>query len=199
MLRNEWHEVSDERLVELSQQGNLSAFEEIVRRYKDKIFNTVFRIVGRREDAHEVALDVFVKAYHHLETFRGDARIYTWLYRIAINLAKNRLRDGSRMGRNLGVSLESMKEDPSTLASSGLQSANSPRNRAEVRELEEMLQCCLNELPDELRTVFVLKVFEDLSYEEISQIMNCPLGTVKSRLNQARSVLRRRLTELSIL
>lgn len=199
MLRNNRHAVSDERLLELSQQGDVSAFEELVRRYKDRIFNTVYRIIGQLEDAHEVALDVFVKAYRHLDAFRGEAHIYTWLYRIAVNLAKNRLRDGARMGRNLGVSLENMKEDPASIASSGKQSTNSPRARAEVKELEEALQSCLNELPDELRTVFVLRVFEDLSYKEISQIMDCPEGTVKSRLNQARSLLRRRLTELSVL
>jgi len=125
--------------------------------------------------------------------------VYTWLYSIAANLARNRLRDGSRKGRDKGTSLEALEAAaPGAIHGAAVANPN-PRALAEAEELHEVLQQCLDELPDHYRMTFVLRTIEDLSYEEIAEVLGCPPGTVKSRLNQARQLLRKRLEELSVL
>jgi RNA polymerase sigma-70 factor (ECF subfamily) len=188
---------SDLGLVEECRKGDVSAFDEVVRRYKDRIYNVVYRFLGNHEDALDVSQEVFVRAYRGIRDFKGKAQLYTWLYSIAANLARNRLRDGSRMGRNRGTSLEALQEAaPGSVPAS---TAETPFTVAANRELEALLQRCLAELPDHYRMTFILRTFEDLSYEEIAEAMGCPAGTVKSRLNQARRMLRERLRELAVL
>lgn len=190
---------SDAGLVEECRKGDTTAFDELVRRHKDRIYNVVFRFLGNREDALDVCQEVFVRAYRSLDGFHGRAKVYTWLYSIAANLARNRLRDTSRKGRNQGTSLDALQERaPNAVPDPGA-SANTPRDVAQGHELEAVLQECLEELPDHYRMAFVLRTFEDLSYEEIAEVMGCPAGTVKSRLNQARRILRDRLTELAVI
>lgn len=185
---------SDQGLVEECRKGDSSAFDELVRRYKDRIYCVVYRFLGNHEDAMDVSQEVFVRAYRGIREFQGKAKLYTWLYSIAANMARNRLRDGSRRGRNKGTSLEAL-EERAPVAASG----ETPRSLAVDRETEALLQRCLEELPDHYRMTFVLRTFEDLSYEEIAEVMGCPPGTVKSRLNQARRMLRERLRELAVL
>ena len=187
---------SDVRLVEACRDGDRSAFDELVRRYKDRIYNVVYRFLGNQEDALDVCQEAFVRAYRRLDAFEGRAQVYTWLYSIAANLARNRLRDMGRKGRNRGTSLEAIEERGSGALADG---NPSPRDEAMGHELEAALQGCLEDLPEHCRMVFVLRTFEDLSYDEISQVVGCPVGTVKSRLNQARRLLKDRLTELAIL
>ena len=191
VLLKEARACSDAQLVEECRSGDTSAFDEIVHRYKDRIYNVVYRFVGNHEDAQDVAQEVFVRAYRGVGRFRGSAQVYTWLYSIAANLARNRLRDSGRKGRDMGTSLEAMKRP---LAADG---AHTPRALAQHHELDETLQACLNDLPEHYRMAFVLRVFEDLSYDEIAQTVGCPKGTVKSRINQARKLLRERLESLS--
>jgi RNA polymerase sigma-70 factor (ECF subfamily) len=185
---------SDWGLIEECRKGDASAFDEVVRRYKDRIYHVVYRFLGNHEDAMDVSQEVFVRAYRGIRDFKGKAKLYTWLYSIAANLARNRLRDGSRRGRNRGASLEALEAQRTVAADH-----ETPRSVAADREMEELLQRCLSELPDHYRMTFVLRTFEDLSYEEIAETMGCPAGTVKSRLNQARRMLRERLKELSVL
>ncbi len=199
MFGNRRQELSDIDLVEQTIRGDDMAFDEIVKRYQNKVYNIVYRILGRQEDAREIALETFINAYRNLHVFRKESSFYTWLFRIAINQAKNRLRDLSRRGRNLNVSLNDCGDETLFRTNNSFASSPSPRAVAQTHELEEMLQNCLDELPEPLRTVFVLRVYEDLSYDEISKIVDCPEGTVKSRLYQARGLLRKRLSELSIL
>jgi len=142
---------------------------------------------------------VFVRAYRGIEDFRGTAQVYTWLHSIAANLARNRLRDRGRKGRDKAVSLEALDANAPGLAQEAASTARTPGDIAMSEEFQALLQQCLNELPDHYRQTFVLRTFEDLSYEEIADIMGCPAGTVKSRLNQARTMLRNRLKELSFL
>ncbi len=147
----------------------------------------------------DVSQEVFVRAYRGIRDFKGNAQIYTWLYSIAANLARNKLRDGSRRGRNRGTSLEAFEMDAPGAAQEAAATSETPRTAAAQREMEALLQRCLDELPDHYRMAFILRTFEDLSYEEIAAAMGCPAGTVKSRLNQARKMLRDRLRELSVL
>jgi len=189
---------SDNGLVEECRKGDPTAFDELVRRYKDRVYNVVYRFLGNREDALDVSQEVFVRAYRGLEGFRGNARVYTWLYSIAANLARNRLRDSGRMGRNMGTSLDALNEAAPGLADS-MARQSTPRDCAVSDETQALLQRCLGELPEHYRTAFVLRTVEDLSYEEIAETVGCPVGTVKSRLNQARQLLRDRLKELEVI
>lgn len=163
-----------------------------MRRYKDRVYTVVYRYLGHREDALDVSQEVFVRAYRGLGDFRGTSSFSTWLFSIASNLSRNRLRDSSRKGRDKGVSLDTMPAwEP--------QFRHGPRADAERNELDAVLQVCLAELPEVCRLAFVLRVHEGLSYQEIADAMQCPEGTVKSRISQARSLLRKRLREMELI
>lgn len=190
---------SDADLVVGCRNGDSTAFDELVRRYKDRVYNVVYRFLGNREDALDVAQEVFIRAYGSIGAYQGRAQVFTWLYTIAANLARNRIRDSKRKGRNQGSSLEALHESAPGVAERALRSSSNPGDEAVKRELEEVLQRCLEELPEQYRMTFVLRTFDDRSYDEIAEIMECPKGTVKSRLNQARKMLHERLKELSVL
>ncbi len=179
---------SDADLVDQCQAGDTAAFDELVRRYKDRVYNVVYRFLGNHEDALDVAQEVFVRAYRGIGQYAGQAQVYTWLYAIAANLSRNRLRDRGRKGRNLGVSLETLEEETPGGARFAA-TEDTPRVLAQRAELERAMEECLEALPDLYRLPFVLRVFEGLCYEEISASVDCPEGTVKSRLNQARKRL----------
>ena len=179
----------DRALVERFRAGDGAAFDALVRRNQDRVYGLLWRMLGNREDALDVAQDTFVRAYRGIDGFRAEARFSTWVYGIALNLARNRLRDRSRKGRDRGVSLETLETDaPGAMPAAA---ADCPRAAAEHGELEAALAACLEHLPETLRGAFALRVFEGLAYEEIADAMECPRGTVKSRLNDAR----RRLAE----
>ena len=188
---------SDAGLVDECRSGDVSAFDEVVRRYKDRVYNLVYRFLGNHEDALDVSQEVFVRAYQGLHSFRGGAKLYTWLYSIAANLARNRLRDAGRKGRDRGTSLEALAAH----GSPGVPAASNPgpRAAAERQELDELLQRSLDALPDHYREAFVLRTCENLSYAEIADALGCPEGTVKSRINQARKLLREQLQALELL
>jgi RNA polymerase sigma-70 factor (ECF subfamily) len=180
----------DRALVERFRAGEEAAFDALVRRNQDRIYGLLWRMLGNREDALETAQDTFVRAYRGIDGFRAEARFSTWVYGIALNLARNRLRDRTRRGRDKGVSLDGLKTDaPGALPTAT--AADCPRAAAERGELEAALAACLQHLPETLRGAFALRVFEGLAYDEIADAMECPRGTVKSRLNDAR----RRLAE----
>ena len=196
VLLREARTISDTNLVQECQAGDSSAFDEIVRRYKNRIYTVIYRFLGDREESLDVTQEAFIRAYHGIQKFQGTAHVYTWLYSIAANLARNRLRDGSRKGRDKAVSLE-------TMVSSKIQGSTctdtTPRTMAESRELDDLLQQCLNDLPENCRIAFVLRTFDDLSYDEIADVLGCPSGTVKSRIHQARTLLRDRLRDMTMI
>ncbi|HNV22131.1 MAG TPA: sigma-70 family RNA polymerase sigma factor [Candidatus Hydrogenedentes bacterium] len=191
--------MTDHDLVEQCRRGDTSAFDVIADRYGKRLYNVAVRFLGNREDALDICQEAFVRAYQSLDSYRGDARFYTWLYSIAANLARNRLRDRSRKGRDRGTSLDALFENAPAVANAAAAATRNPGTDAMEHEMEEVLQRCLEELPDHYRLPFVLRTFDDLSYEEIAEVMDCPPGTVKSRLNQARKRLRERLRDLAIL
>jgi RNA polymerase sigma-70 factor (ECF subfamily) len=182
---------SDTALVEDCQNGNPAAFDELVRRYKDRVYNVIYRFLGNHEDAQDVAQETFLRAYLGIRQFEGRAKVYTWLYSIAGNLARNRLRDYGRRGRDRAVPLEDARDGatPRQWASPNA----TPEEAARARELERGLQDALDGLPEHYRLIFVLRTFERLSYDEIADAAGCPKGTVKSRLNHARKQLHARL------
>jgi len=190
----EARERSDTELVTACRNGDTAAFDELVRRHKDRVYNVLYRFLGNYEDALDVSQEVFVRAYRNIDSFQGRAQVFTWLYSIATNLARNRLRDASRKGRNQGRSLEALAKAAPAVAQAASATSQTPRDAAQAHELEEVLQGCLDALPEHYRLAFVLRTFDEMSYEEIAGVVRCPPGTVKSRLNQARKLLRECLT-----
>jgi len=190
---------SDAELVEACLNGEEKAFDELLRRYKDRVYNVVYRYLGHREDSMDAALEVFVRAYRNLDTYQGHAQVYTWLYSIAANVCRNRLRDRSRKGRDMGVSYEALSEEAPAVAQEATASNLNPSHLAQKRELDEGLRLCLDGLPETYRMAFVLRTFDQLSYTDIAASVDCPEGTVKSRLNQARKLLKECLNRRGLL
>ena len=190
-------ETTDKELAEACRRGDQRAFDTLVHRHKDRLYNLAYRYLGNREEALDLCQEVFIRAYRGLDGFQGTSQVYTWLHTIAVNLARNRLRDQTRKGRNQGVSLDALTATGGEVAHPA--AGPGPRSEAQGHELEEILQQCLGELPEACRLAFVLRTVEGLSYDEIAKTLECPKGTVKSRLNQARALLRERLNALGVL
>jgi RNA polymerase sigma-70 factor (ECF subfamily) len=199
VLLREARERTDEDLVKACQQGDATAFDALMGRYKDRLHAVVYRYLGRHEDTAEVCQDAFVKAYFAINDFRGEAKFSTWLISIAANLARNSLRDRQRKGRDKGSSLEAMSDSARTMVDRAMASKMTPRGDAVREETEAVLQDCLGQLDDAMRMTFVLRMYEEMSYQEIAEVTEVPLGTVKSRLNGARSALRTMLNDRDIL
>lgn len=189
----------DQVLVEQCQGGDMSAFDDLVTRYKDRLYNVVYRFLGHHEDTQDVVQEVFIRAYRGIRDFEGRSQVYTWLFSIAGNLARNAIRDGGRKGRDKGESLNRLEDDAPHIAQRAASVDSNPAKIAEQHELNDVLQECIETLPEHYRMVFVLRTFEQLSYDDIAETVGCPRGTVKSRLNQARALLRDALRERSVL
>lgn len=177
---------SDLALIRRVQQGDRSAFDLLVVKYQHKILNLVMRYVRDPADALDVAQEAFIKAYRAARSFRGDSAFYTWLYRIAINTAKNHLVSARRRPVGLDVDLQ----DAETFdAFSDLRDIDTPERLALTAEIGEAINKAIADLPDELRTAILLREIEGMSYEEIAQTMDCPVGTVRSRIFRAREAI----------
>jgi RNA polymerase sigma-70 factor, ECF subfamily len=172
----------DENLINRFKGGDLSGFEELVRKYQDRIYNLCRYMVQDTHDAEDTAQDVFLKAYRSLNTFKPDAALYTWLYRIAVNTCL----DYKKKSRSEQAEDESVIDD---LAST----EPSPERLYESKEISQAIQSALRKLPKDLRAAIVLKEIEDLSYQEIAEVLHTSIGTVKSRISRAREELRRLL------
>jgi RNA polymerase sigma-70 factor, ECF subfamily len=174
----------DRRLIAESLAGRAASFGELVRRYQDRLFNAVYRVVENADDAADVVQDAFINAYQSLNSFKGDSEFFTWLYRIAFNAAISLRRKRKVVLRLDGVDGEKGAEpaDPSDLVRPGL--------ALERAEEDAQLLAALNRLSPEHRAVLVLKDLEEQKYEEIAEILDVPIGTVRSRLHRARLELR---------
>jgi len=175
----------DGQLVEAALGGDREAFGRLVQRYQDRLFNTVVRVLGSRDDARDVVQDAFVQAFVKLDSFRGDAKFYTWLYRIAMNLALSH-----RRRRRPTDSLDAVKENLGVEPAAQLPTAAEDLIQ---RERAELLQQALLELNDQHRQILVLRELEECSYETIAEILELPVGTVRSRLFRARIQLKEQL------
>jgi RNA polymerase sigma-70 factor (ECF subfamily) len=181
------HQIEDE-------DRNLS-FEELVAKYERRIFNLIYRQVGDYEDAADLTQETFVKAFKAFGQFRGQSKVFTWLCQIALNLCKNRFRQRDRMRPITGVSLEEIieQEEGERQERQVPDWTHAPDRLYEQRELSELVQSAIAELPQEYRTVLVLRDLQHLSYQEIAQATGLSLENVKSRLHRARIMLRRKL------
>jgi len=178
----------DAELVARVQQGDKKAFDLLVLKYQRKIMRLVSRMVRDQDEIEDVTQEAFIKAYRALPQFRGDSAFYTWLYRIAINTARNWLASNRRRPSS---PTEFQNEDGETFnETDNLTDNNNPESELASREIAETVNATIESLPEDLRTAIVLREIEGMSYEDIAQTMNCPIGTVRSRIFQgARSDL----------
>jgi len=187
--------VSDEILVKKSQKGDYPSFEELVKRYEKKIYNLAYRIMGNKEDASDVLQETFLQAFKKLATFKGKAKFSTWLYRIAVNICLMRKRKGKKMETvSLDVPILTKKEDEIKRELRDDWSEN-PLATLENKEVKKTLSEAIDSLPEEYRTVFLLRGLNGLSNEEVAEVLKISLPAVKSRLHRARLFLRDRLSQ----
>ncbi len=183
----------DQALVERVQRGEKRAFDILVLKYQNKIIQLAYRYVHDHDEAMDVAQEAFIKAYRSLGKFRGDSAFFTWIYRIAINTAKNHLvASGRRPPRTDLDAQEAEQYDGAT----GLREYATPEHILLRDELKETIASAIRELPDDLRTAITLRELEGLSYEEIAQTMECPIGTVRSRIFRAREAIDNKMKTL---
>jgi RNA polymerase sigma-70 factor (ECF subfamily) len=185
---------ADQLLVERVQQGDKRAFELLVTKYHRKIIRLISRLVRDPAEVEDVAQDAFIKAYRALPQFRGESAFYTWLYRIAVNTAKNYL---ATQGRRPEASSDIDAEEAETFADGEqLRDINTPESMLHTRQVAETVNRAMEALPEELRTAITLREIEGLSYEEIAEAMGCPIGTVRSRIFRAREAIAEKLRPL---
>ena len=183
----------DLAIVKRVQGGDEVAFNLLVRKYQHKVANLISRYVYDSGEIEDITQDVFVKAYRAIGGFRGDSAFYTWLYRIAINTAKNHLVAQSRRPPNTDVEAQDAEL---TDAGQNLRDIGTPESNLLSRELAQRVAKAVRELPEELRTAITLRELEGLSYEEIATVMECPIGTVRSRIFRAREAIDKQLDPL---
>ncbi|BDA19711.1 MULTISPECIES: RNA polymerase sigma factor RpoE [Aeromonas] len=183
----------DEQLVERVQRGDKNAFNLLVRKYQHKVVNLVARYVNNPGDVPDVAQEAFIKAYRALPTFRGESAFYTWLYRISVNTAKNYLTSQGRRPPSSDVEAD---EAEYYGGGEALQEVATPENLALTDEIKRTVFTAIEALPEDLRTAITLREMEGLSYEEIAEIMDCPVGTVRSRIFRAREAIDKKLQPL---
>jgi RNA polymerase sigma-70 factor (ECF subfamily) len=177
----------DDRCIAECLNGSPEAFGQLVRKYQDRLFSTVVQVVGSEEDARDVVQDAFVRAFEALGAFQGQSAFYTWLYRIAMNGAIS-LRRRKRPTASVDAMRDCCGEEPVEHSEEA-----DPANRVERDDMGNQVQAALGRLSDEHRSVLVLREMEEQSYEQIAQVLECPVGTVRSRLFRARMELRRLL------
>ena len=184
---------NDQELVRRVQAGDQSAFNLLVLKYPHRVLKLVGRFVHDATEAEDVAQEAFLKAYRALSSFRGDSAFYTWLYRIAINTAKNALVSQRRRPVDFDLDLQ----DPEQFERQAkLKEADTPEGVLLTEEIREVVERAMEQLPEDLRTAIVLRELEGLSYEEIAEAMDCPVGTVRSRIFRAREAIDKKLKPL---
>jgi RNA polymerase sigma-70 factor (ECF subfamily) len=180
---------SDEELVARATAGDLESFNQLVRRWERPIFALAYRTLGREEDARDVVQDAFLRAYRGLPRFKGEAKFSSWLYRITLNLC----RDWIRRERRAPIVPTPAGADPNAFADEQVSPTASVEELVGRRQLSEAVAQAMAELPEDQRTAILMKEYHGLTFQEIADTLQCPLSTVKTRLYQGLSVLRRRL------
>lgn len=183
-------------LVKKAKENDLSAFEELVRIHQNRVYSLCLQFSGNREDAQDLAQEAFIRAYRAMGSFRNEADFGTWLHRIAVNVCLNsRRKNGGKQPLSLDEPYQS--EDGGEIRHEVASEDGDPLRALEEKEFRGLVQAALKSLSGEHRTVLVLREIEGYSYEEVSRMLGCSLGTVKSRLSRARESLRRMMTELA--
>jgi len=184
----------DQQLVERAQRGDKRAFELLVEKYQRKLARLLSRLIRDPSEVEDVAQEAFIKAYRALPSFRGDSAFYTWLYRIGINTAKNYL---VAMGRRAPTSTDVEAEEAEGQEGGELlRDINTPESMLLTKEIGDTVNAAIESLPEELRSAIQLRELEGMSYEEIAKLMDCPIGTVRSRIFRAREAIAERLKPL---
>ena len=173
----------EKSLINLVKKGDKKAYEVLVLQYQDRLVFSVYKFLKDYELAQDIAQEAFVKAFKNIEKFRGDSSFYTWIYRIAINTAKNLLSSKARNSEVYDDEIMELK-----LSESAVTTEN-PENILEAEELRSKMMDAIQSLPDDIRTTLSLREFDGLSYEEIAKVQNCPIGTVRSRIHKGREIL----------
>tara|TARA_B100001142_G_C14049172_1_gene545178 strand:+ start:176 stop:754 length:579 start_codon:yes stop_codon:yes gene_type:complete len=177
---------TDCQLVDNVLSGNKNAFDMLVLRHQHKVYGLVSRFVSDSAEVEDICQEAFIKAYRALPSFRGDSAFYTWLYRIAINTAKNHVL--ARKRRPLTSDMQ-VDEAEISETDSALSDIADPESNLATQNLKKAIFDAIEELPDDLRTAFTLREFSGLSYEDITEVMGCPVGTVRSRIFRAREMI----------
>ena len=183
----------DQALIERVQKGDKAAFDVLVLKYQNRIIQLVNRYVRDPDEAMDVAQEAFIKAYRALDRFRGESAFYTWMYRIAINTAKNHLVASGR--RPPGGDIDAQDAEQYDGAT-GLREYDTPEHLVLRDEIQATIAQAIDELPEDLKTAITLRELEGMSYEEIAQTMECPIGTVRSRIFRARDAIDTKLQPL---
>jgi len=183
----------DAELVKRVQTGDKAAFDILVQKYQHKVVNLIARFVSDQTECYDIAQDTFIKAYRAIGNFRGDSQFYTWLYRIAANTAKNHLASRARKSPNYTVDVDDAEHYQ---GESGLKENTTPENLLLADEIEKTVFRAIDDLPDDLKSAITLREIEGLSYEEIAEVMDCPIGTVRSRIFRARDAIDKELRPL---
>lgn len=181
---------ADAALVARARGGDPAAFDALVVRYQDRVFNMAVRMLNHREDALDVAQEIFLTVYRSLDRFEGKAKFSTWLYRVTVNKCRDELRRRGMVKHTRPQSLDARRDPESERSFEPPASNPGPAELVQGREAEELVTAAIAGLPDEARDALVLRDVEDLSYEEIADVLAIPVGTVRSRLNRARTLLR---------
>ena len=190
----------EERLIADFKEGSRDRFDELVKAYTQKLYRLAYGLLGNHHDAEEVVQDSFVRAYRGLDNFRGDSSFETWMHRITVNLARNKFHWNRRRGEGLNVSLsepnDPMEDGDSSTELDLPDTSYSPDRLMQKAETRSNILSGLNTLPDYIREAMVLRHVKDMPYEEIAGILNCPVGTVKSRISRGRELLREYLMKM---
>ncbi len=180
---------TDQELIRETLNGETAAYGELVLRYQDRLFNSLLRVVRTRDDAQDAAQDAFLQAYQKLDSFRGDSQFFSWLFRIAMNAGLSKLRRKS----SKDISLSAQQDQGYDVTD---HTAVDPSHSMNQSEQQSRVLNALNALPDDYRVVLSLKELDGLKYEEIAEIVGCPIGTVRSRIHRARQELKEKLRDM---
>lgn len=183
---------TDLQLVRLVQQGKKQAFDMLVKKYQYKVIGIAQRYVSNPDDAQDIAQEAFIKTYRALADFRGESAFYTWLYRITVNTAMNYVTSSANKVKSVDVD---MPEIESYDGSERLHDIANPENIMEGEDAKRLIKKALDSLSDDLRQAICLREIEEMSYEDIAVVMNCPVGTVRSRIFRAREIIDKYLSE----
>ncbi len=186
-------QLTDQVLIERVQSGDKQAFNLLVMKYQNKVCNLISRYVGNSGDVQDVAQEAFIKAYRAIPGFRGESAFYTWLYRIAVNTAKNYI---VAMGRRPPASDVDADEAEYYETGGMLKEISNPENLTLSNELQQVIFGAIEALPEDLKTAITLRELDGLSYEEIAEIMDCPVGTIRSRIFRAREAVEKKIAPL---
>ncbi|MBA5763865.1 RNA polymerase sigma factor RpoE [Vibrio sp. 404] len=186
-------QLTDQVLIERVQSGDKQAFNLLVLRYQNKVCNLISRYVNNPGDVPDVAQEAFIKAYRAIPSFRGESAFYTWLYRIAVNTAKNHIVAQNRRPPTQDVDAEDAEYYEN---GSALKEISNPENLTLSKELKQVVFSAIEALPDDLKTAMTLRELDGLSYEEIAAVMDCPVGTVRSRIFRAREAVEKKIQPL---